>query len=356
MYAVIMAGGTGTRFWPRSRERKPKQFLAIFGNKTLIQLTVDRIRPIIPDQNILFVLNPQQKPLLLEQFPQLTEENIILEPFGKNTAPAIGLAAVHLLARDENAVMVALPADHIILKEQVFRKALQIGAKIASEHDGLITIGITPDRPATGYGYIQHNEKIYEEDGIPVHKVKTFAEKPNYETAVRFLRSGDFLWNSGMFIWRASVILDEIRKYLPEMYTGLMQLREVIGTDRYAAELETFYRQIRSISIDYGVMEKAQKVFVIKCDLGWSDVGSWDEVYKLSDKDKQGNAITGNGLVLKSKNCYVFSEDDLVALVGVENLIVVKSDNAILVCSQEHAQDIRELVDYLKRKNMQDYL
>ena len=356
MYAVIMAGGVGTRFWPRSRQKRPKQFLSIFDSRTLIQATVDRLKPLIPQDQIYFVLNPQQKQLLLEQLPETPEENIILEPFGKNTAPCIGLAAVHLVRRDPEAVMAVLPSDHVIRDEETFRSALRIAEQVAAEKDALVTIGIKPDRPATGYGYIQHNEKVFEEDGISVHKVKTFAEKPNYGTAVRFLQSGDFLWNSGMFIWKASTILRELQIHLPEMHAGLMHLKEFIGTGQYGEELEKFYRQIRSISIDYGVMEKARNVYVVKCDFGWNDVGSWDEVYKLSPKDKNGNALVGEAIAFSSKNNYVHTDDGFVALLGVEDLIVVKSDNAILVCHRDRAQEVKDLVEHLKRKNLDKYL
>ena len=356
MYAVIMAGGVGTRFWPRSRQKRPKQFLSIFDSRTLVQATVNRLSPLIPKEKTFFVLNPQQKALLQEQLPDIPEQNIILEPFGKNTAPCIGLAAIHLSTIDADAVMAVLPSDHLIRDEETFRSALKIAGQIAEERNALVTIGITPGRPATGYGYVQHNEKVLEKDGISVHKVKTFAEKPNYETAVRFLESGDFLWNSGMFIWKVSTILQELQTHLPEMHSGLMQLREFIGTDRYEKELEKFYRQIRSISIDYGVMEKAQNVYVVKCDFGWNDVGSWEEVYKLAEKDKHGNAIAGNGLAIASKNSYVYSDNELVALLGVEDLIVVKADNAILVCHRDKAQEVKDLVEYLKRKDMGKYL
>ena len=356
MYAVIMAGGVGTRFWPRSRQKRPKQFLSIFDSRTMVQATVDRLSPLIPREKTYFVLNPQQKAILQEQLPEIPEQNIILEPFGKNTAPCIGLAAIHLSRIDPDAIMAVLPSDHLIQNEEVFREALQVAGQIAAEKDALVTIGITPDRPATGYGYVQHNEKVMEKNGISVHRVKTFAEKPNYETAVRFLQSGDFLWNSGMFIWKVSTILRELQTHLPEMHSGLMHLQKFIGTERYERELSKFYRQIRSISIDYGVMEKAQNVYVVKCDFGWNDVGSWEEVYKLAEKDRNGNAIVGNGLAMGSKNSYIYSDNELIALLGVEDLIVVKADNAILVCHRDRAQEVKDLVEYLKRKEMDNYL
>jgi len=356
MYAVIMAGGVGKRFWPRSRKEKPKQFLSILDSKTMIQETVSRLYPVIPKNKIYYLLNPQQKPQLVKQIPKIKNENIILEPFGKNTAPCIGLAAIHLKHFDPDAVMVVLPSDHIIKDKKTFQKALKIGKEIAQDSNGLVTIGITPDRPSTGYGYIQHAEKVSKINGISVFKVKTFAEKPNKETALLFLESGDFVWNSGMFIWKASTILQEIKNHIPELYIGLEKLANYIGKKIYQQQLEKFYKQIRSISIDYGVMEKAENVFVIKCDFGWNDIGSWDEVYKLSTKDKKGNAIIGKGIAFESKNCFIHSDDELVAVVDMENIVVVKAENAILICPRDKTQRVKELVETIQRKKMNDYL
>ncbi len=357
MDALIMAGGVGTRFWPRSRQQKPKQFLSILNSKTMIQDTVERLSPLIEKRDIYYILNAQQKPELLEQIPDLQDENIILEPFGKNTAPCIGLAAIHLRQKDPDSLMVVLPADHIIRDVEQFHYVLKAGEEIALQQDALVTIGITPDRPATGYGYIQHSKMVSQLNNISVYEVKTFAEKPNKATALRFLESGDFVWNSGMFIWKASSILNEIKNHIPELYSGLEKLTGHIGKDSYRKQLEKLYRQIRSISIDYGVMEKAKNVRVIKCNIGWNDIGSWDEVFKLMPKDKYGNAITGKGLAFDSKNCLLHSGDhDLVAVIGIDDLVVVKSDNAILICPRQKAQEVKELVELLKRKEMNEYI
>ena len=356
MYAMIMAGGIGTRFWPRSRREKPKQFLSIDDSKTMIQATVNRLSPLIPKNKIFYILNAQQKPQLVKQIKNIPEENIIVEPFGKNTAPCIGLAALHLNHIDPDGVMVVLPSDHIIKDKSRFQAVLKIGHDIALETNGLITLGITPDHPATGYGYIQHSDMVCQKKGVSVYKVKTFAEKPNQETAELFLKSGDFVWNSGMFIWKVSSILQEIRNHIPELYSGLEKLEKSIGKDNYSQQLEKFYRQIRSISIDYGVMEKAQNVYVIKCDIGWNDIGSWNEVYKLTSRDKVGNAIIGTGVAINSKNCFIHSDDDLIAVIGMNDVIVVKSENAILVCPRQKDQDVKDIVDFLKRKKMNDYL
>lgn len=356
MFAVIMAGGVGTRFWPRSRKEKPKQFLSILDSKTMIQSTVKRLSPLIKKEKIFYILNPQQKPQLIEQIPDVPEENIILEPCGKNTAPCIGLVALHLKQINPEATMVVLPSDHIVTDKKTFHKVLNIGKNIVEETNGLVTIGITPDRPATGFGYIQQSEKVSEFNGISVFRVKTFAEKPNKETAQLFLKSGDFVWNSGMFLWKVSTILEEIKIHIPELFVGLEKLEKHIGKSNYQQHLNKFYKQIRSVSIDYGVMEHAQNVYVIRCNIGWNDIGSWEEIYKLTPKDKNGNVIVGNGLAINCKNCFIYSDNDLVTLTGMEDTIAVKSENAVLFCHRDKTQDVKEIVEYLKRKNMNNYL
>jgi mannose-1-phosphate guanylyltransferase len=263
VYAVIMAGGVGARFWPRSREKSPKQLLEIIGKGTMIQNTVNRISDLIDAKNIIVVTNKLQKSVLAKQLPNVPAENIIVEPIGRNTAPCIGLASLFVRRIDPEAVMVVLPADHVLQDEEEFRRVLRLAIWVAYESSKLVTVGIHPSRPETGYGYIQ---VIDEDDGTNpyfsrgVYNVKTFAEKPNVATAKQFLRSGDFLWNSGMFVWRVDAVLREIEKLLPELYGELMHIEEAIGNTRYDQVVETAYRMIRGISIDYGVMEKTQNV------------------------------------------------------------------------------------------------
>jgi len=355
-YAIIMAGGVGTRFWPRSREKNPKQFLNIIGDQSLIQQTYHRILPLIPKENILFVINQIHFNPLKRQLPDIPEENILLEPIGKNTAPCIGLASLHIKRRDPNAVTIVLPSDHLIENEDLFLRVLRVGIAIAQEEDYLVTIGIQPTRPATGYGYIQLHRKIRELNGVSVYRVKTFAEKPNLATALEFLRSGDFLWNSGMFIWKVSTVLREIEEYLPELYNGLMTIEKHIGNEHYFSSVETVYRKTRSISIDYGIMEKSQRVCVIKGEFGWSDVGSWEEAYKFLPKDRHGNALVGQHVLKETQNCLIVSPDTLVATIGLQDLIIVKSQNALLICPKSKAQDVKEIVDILKKENLKEYL
>jgi mannose-1-phosphate guanylyltransferase len=359
VYAVIMAGGVGSRFWPRSTEKTPKQLLEIVNRGTMIQNTVARMKNVIDPAKILIVTNKVQKPTVVKQLPQIPAENIIVEPIGRNTAPCIGLAALFIRRMDPDAVMVVLPADHLMADEEEFRRVLTLAIWVAYESGKLITIGIQPSRPETGYGYIQ---VLDENDGTNpyfdrgVYKVKTFAEKPNRETAQKFLESGDFLWNSGMFIWKVETILRELAHSIPELSAELDAIDDAIGTDRFDQAVETGYRRIRGISIDYGVMEKAHEVYVLRGEFGWSDVGSWDEVYRISGKDAEGNSVSGKTILHGTKNSLIFAGDKIVAAVDVEDLIIIASENSILVCRRGESQDVKEVVDYLRRKQMTDYL
>ncbi len=359
IYAVIMAGGVGSRFWPRSREKNPKQLLEIVGEGSMIQHTVRRIKPLVEEKNIFVVTNKLQKNAIVKQLPNIPVENIIVEPVGRNTAPCIGLAALFIERLDPKGTMIVLPADHIIANEEEFLRVLNVSSTVAQITSALVTIGIQPTHPETGYGYIQVKDKAEETASVNiagVYEVKTFAEKPNYATAIKFLESGDFYWNSGMFIWRADVILSEIQKNLPELFTQLMNLQDSIGTPLFDHNLEQTYGEVRGISIDYGVMEKASRVYVVKGDFGWNDLGSWDEVNRISPKDETGNYLNGKILQVNSKNSYVHTADKLVALVGVEDLIVINTPDALLICKKGVSQDVKEIVDSLRRKQMNEYL
>ncbi len=359
-FAVIMAGGVGSRFWPKSRARKPKQFLNILSSKSLIEQTIERINPLIPEKDILIVSNKNQTAELVQVLPKFPIQNIILEPQSKNTAPCIGLASLFIKRQQPDAVMVVLPSDHLIRDSDKFLDTLKIGIESAYETKGLITIGIQPTYPSTGYGYIQFvDDEESELASKGVYKVKTFAEKPNLETAKKFIESGDFLWNSGMFIWRVDVILEEIKTYLPDIYEELMKIDEAIGKDEFKNVLEQSYGRMKAISIDYGVMEKTNRAYVIKANFSWSDVGSWEEVYNLAPKDGNGNYVSSNPdnvILLDVKNCLVEGNKTLIAMIGVEDLIVVSTEDAILICKRDRAQDVRNVVNYLKRKNMEKYL
>ncbi len=348
LYAVIMAGGVGSRFWPRSKKKKPKQLLKIFGENTLIQNTVARLNGLVPNENILIITNKAQENGIKSQLPYIPPENIISEPFGKNTAACIGLASVLIDQKDKDAVMITLPADHLILDVDHFHNTLKKAVAFAEKSGGLVTIGIKPTRPETGYGYIQYIDKPLEDK---IYKVRTFAEKPNLLTAKRFLESGDFLWNSGMFIWKTKAILNELNLYLNDLYLGMESLRKDIGKENFYDSLTKVYGQLRSISIDYGVMEKSQNVYLTKAEFSWSDVGSWEEVYQLSEKDQNGIAKVGKIYTDHSYNSYIYSPKKFAAIIGCENLIVINTKNALLVCNRDNAQDVKKVVDYLKMNN-----
>jgi mannose-1-phosphate guanylyltransferase len=357
--AVIMAGGVGTRFWPRSREKTPKQLLEIIGKGSMIQNTVKRLEGFIQNHDIFVVTNRVQKPVVLKQLPHIPEENIIVEPVGRNTAPCIGLSALFARRVDPSAVMVVLPADHIILNTTEFQRIVSLAVSTADESGSLLTIGIQPTHPETGYGYIQ----LFNEDGSHnpffargVYRVKTFAEKPNLQTAEQFIASGDFLWNSGMFVWRADAILREIERLLPDLYGELQKIDATIGLPAYQATLEMTYGLIRGISIDYGIMEKSEHVYVIPGYFGWSDIGSWDEVYRVQGKDENGNSITGQVIQRDTANSLIYSPGKVVATIGVNDLIIINTDDALLICKRGRSQDVKEIADYLKRKQMNEYL
>ena len=325
----------------------------------MIQNTVKRLGGFVEEKNIFVVTNKLQRDEIVKQLPTIPKENIIVEPVGRNTAPCIGLAALFIDKLDPEGIMIVLPADHIISDEKEFLRVLDISSEVARTTSGLITIGIHPTHPETGYGYIQVKDKSEEREPVTiggVFEVKTFAEKPNYATAVKFLESGDFFWNSGMFIWRVDAILGEIQRSLPELYTQLRNLQPSIGTPLFEDNLETMYGLIRGISIDYGVMEKAHKVFVVKGDFGWSDLGSWDEVGRISPKDEQGNFTLGKVITVNTSNTYVHSPDKLIAVVGADDLIIINTPDAILVCKKGESQNVKEVVDHLRRKQMNEYL
>jgi mannose-1-phosphate guanylyltransferase len=353
LYAIIMAGGVGSRFWPRSKEKTPKQLLKIFDDKTMIQATVQRLDGIVKNENIYVITNKIQKNEIVNQLPEIPKDNIIEEPFGRNTAACIGLASVLIESKSNDAVTIVLPADHIIKDVEEFHRILKNAASYAYESKGLLTIGITPTRPETGYGYIQIDERNVSEN---IYKVYTFAEKPNYATAVRFVESGDFLWNSGMFIWRTDAILDEIRTHMPELNEGLEKIRNDLNTPKFNSTLNTVYGQLRNISIDYGIMEKSQKVFLTKGNFSWSDVGSWEEVYQLSEKNGDGNVLNGNVFTDKTNDSYIHSPGKFSAVIGVDNLIIINTDDALLVCRRDNSQDVKKVVDYLKMKKLSDHL
>ena len=354
LHAVIMAGGSGTRFWPQSTESRPKQFLNIFGDRTMLQSTVDRIKPLISDDRVWVITNDRYVDLVEEQLPNLPVNNIIGEPVGKNTAPCVAAAATLIQEEDPDGTMVVLPADHLIGNPKEFLSILETAESKAQEDSSLVTIGIQPDHPETGYGYIEFDTGSSElHHGREVKKVNQFREKPDLATAKEFISSGNFLWNSGMFVWKTATILEKFKAHLPNMYEQVNKLKASVGTDKQKAAIDTFYHSCTSISIDYGIMEQANSVFVVPGSFEWNDVGSWRAVYNLRKKDEDGNVVqTETASTADSQNNLIQSDSGkMIALVGVENLAVVETQNAILVCDLDNSQGVKKVVNKLRKED-----
>ncbi|MEX0661590.1 MAG: mannose-1-phosphate guanylyltransferase [Balneolaceae bacterium] len=348
IYAVVMAGGSGTRFWPKSTKKRPKQFLNFFGEKTMIEETVNRLKGFVEPEQVMVVTNDNYRSIVEELLPSTNTDFIIGEPVAKNTAPCVAAAAALLHKKDPDSTMIVLPADHLIGKPKEFLRVLDSAVKTAQQEESLVTIGITPNRPETGYGYIQFDKSTEIKAGEhPAYSVKNFREKPDVETAKQFLESGDFLWNSGMFIWKTSVILDEFKNHLPDMYKCTEKLME---SDCGERDLNQFYHACESISIDYGIMEKAEKVHVVPGEFEWNDVGSWTAVHELSKKDEDGNVFGKSPISLQGATSnLIYSESGkMISLVGVDNVAVVETENAILVVNLDKSQDVKKVVEDLK--------
>lgn len=359
-YAVIMAGGGGTRLWPLSRQTRPKQMLRLFGERTLFQIAVDRLEGVFPPERILVVTVADQAPALQVQCPQIPVENYLLEPAPRGTASVVGLAAVVLARRDPQAVMAVLTSDHFIEDEARFRKCLTAAMQVARDRF-LVTLGITPTHPATGYGYIQMGSRLGSYQGWEAHHVVRFKEKPDQDTAQRLLAQGDHVWNSGMFFWQVDCILEEFERQMPALYQGLQKIREAWDTPRADEVLQTVWMSLEPQTIDFGIMENAQKVAVIPAEgLGWSDVGSWDALIDLLPGDAEGNIFvnTAGQLNLGAKNSlfYLGAEQRLVVSIGVEDLVVVDTGDVILICRRDGAQKVRQAVQQLARTGRVQYL
>ena len=355
-YAVIMAGGIGSRFWPMSKSSFPKQFLDILGTgETLIQQTFNRLERICPPENILIVTNTNYKNLCLEQLPNVVESNILCEPAMRNTAPCVAYAAFKIQSMNEDANMIIAASDHIILKEDEFVRVTNDCLDIVAKNDVLLTLGITPSRPDTGYGYIQFSEDNLS-GSKKARKVKTFTEKPNQELALNFLDSGDFLWNSGMFIWSAKSITLAYRKHLRDMYEVFDEGKQFYNTINEKEFIDRIFPACKNISIDYGIMEKSENVYVYPADFGWSDLGTWGSLYSHLELDEYKNTIQGNNVMMydSSDNLVKVSDDKLVVLQGLQGYIVVENEGTILVCKKEDEQKIKQFVADLKQKGETD--
>ena len=361
-HAVIMAGGGGTRLWPLSRRKRPKQVLRLFGERTMFQLAVDRLLPMMPAEQVYVVALEEQAGELRLQAPEIPGGNYLLEPCPRGTASVIGLAAIHLRRSDPQAVMACLTADHYIADVEGFRELLRSAYALA-ERGELVTLGITPTYPATGFGYIQSGQALGEFEGHTGYRVKAFKEKPDAEEAERYLASGKYSWNSGMFVWKADAILGEIGRLMPDLAAGLQEIEAAIGTPRARRVLEDVWQNLEKQTIDYGVMEKAEHVAVIPADsLGWWDLGSWDRLFEIERPDANGNLIYGERLrPVETKGCLVYLDPQpgatrLIATLGIEDLIIVDTGDVLLVCKRGRSEEIRRLVEGLSAESQDQYL
>ena len=366
--ALIMAGGHGERFWPKSRRNFPKQFLSLTGDgKTMLQLTVERILPLVPMTHIFIATGRDYRKLVCEQLPQIPEENILCEPVGRNTAPCIGLGAVHIEKRFGDAWMFVLASDHLIRYGDRFLDALRNACQVAENDGNLVTIGIRPHYPETGYGYIKlkrpDTKGNTSQSHTPscsrlekVHSVERFVEKPDLALAESYVESGDYLWNSGMFVGKVSSILKNMERFLPELYHGLKVIQKAIGTDLEQETLEREFPGFPSESIDYGIMERAENIYTIPGDFGWDDMGSWLAVGRMKQADEAGNVLEGNILTVDTKDCILQGGERLIAAVGIQDLVVVDTKDATLICSKDSTGQIKAVLEQLRQRKQEHYL
>jgi len=361
-HAVILAGGRGTRFWPRSRTRTPKQLLNIVGAETMLQQTVARLKPLIPAERIWTVTNAEQAAAVRKQLPAAARKRALIEPMGVNTAAAIGLAAIHVRhAVRGDSLMAVLPADHHIEQPQKFLDIVNAALDVARETGRMVVLGIPPTRPETGFGYIERTGEPIGTNGFPVFAVRRFTEKPELKLAQEYVASGNYHWNAGMFFWRVSTFLENLKSFLPKTHDALERLAEFIGTRNYERKLRAIYPKLENISVDYAVLEPATRaqgprVFVIPADVGWSDIGSWAAVYQLLAKKSRENVLAGQGHTLDAEGNFLWSPSKFVAAIGVRDLVVVETPDALLICPRDRAQDVGKIVKWLEEQRRKDLL
>lgn len=354
---LIMAGGAGTRFWPLSRKENPKQFLKLTDQKkSMLQCTVDRVKEMVEIDQVFIATNSLYVDKISEQLPELPEENIIVEPCKRNTAPCIGLASLYIESKYPDSTMVVLPSDHVIEETERFKDILNSAVSYANKGENIVTLGIKPDKPETGYGYIHFGDKIQKVENNNIFKVKEFTEKPNLEKATKFFEEGNYYWNSGMFVWKTETILNKLKEHLPEIYKYLKEISKSIGKPDEYEVVEKKFSCMNSISIDYGVLEKEKDIFVIPADFGWNDVGSWTALSEINEKDGNKNVINSDHVGIGTNDSIIYSKDKLVTTIGIDNLIIVNTEDAILVCDKDSAQDVKKLRELLKEKGFDTYL
>jgi len=357
MYAAIIAGGSGTRLWPKSRQHKPKQFQALYSDSTMLQDTVNRLEPLIPHENTYVIANQSHEMIVNEQLPWLPDGHFVGEPVGKDTAPAVGVIATIIHHSDPDAVILISPADHVILKQKAFLRILEVAEQVACEGPNVVTIGIKPTSPETGYGYIQMSEEHRHIADIEVHEVISFKEKPDLKTAEEYISSWNYVWNSGMFIWSAKTVLELFRLHAPDIHKLLMRYDSVIGTPEESKVFEQIYDAFPRISVDYAILEHANNIFVIPASIGWSDLGNWASLREVKEPDENGNVVVGEHIGLDTHSCIIHAEHDrLIATIGLDNLIIVDAGDAVLVLPAVRSQEIKHLLEELKKEGKTKYL
>jgi mannose-1-phosphate guanylyltransferase len=355
--AVIMAGGKGERFWPQSRTHLPKQFLSLTGEgKTMIQLTAERHLPLVAYEDMYVVTNKDYVSLVHEQLPQIPRENVLAEPMAKNTAPCIGFAAAAISRKHEDALMLILSSDHIIKFEEMYIDTLAQALEVAKADGNLVTIGITPTYPETGYGYINFGRNETEHRYRGVYAVKGFVEKPDADTAKEYLSSGKYLWNSGMFVWKLSSIMQKFKELMPDTYQGILKISQAINTPEYEHILKTCFSAFKSESIDYGIMEKAAPIYTIPGNFGWDDAGSWLALERINKTNEHGNTVKGDVVTINTHNSIIIGNKKLIASVGLEDIIIVDTPDAILICAKDATQDVKKVIENLKICNRSELL
>lgn len=354
-YALILAGGVGTRLWPHSRQSRPKQLLQLLSSRSMLQETVDRVEPLVPPERVIVMTNIDYVEAVRSQVPAISPSNVIGEPAVRGTAAAIAYGALLIAARDPAATMFSLHADHHIADAGAFRQALQTAAAVASD-DYLVTLGIRPAYADTGYGYIERGKELDVREGATAYRVRRFTEKPDAAQAEAFVKSGRYYWNSGLFTWQVSTILDAFARHMPDTYAKLEPLAEVIGTEQAAEALAEVWPTLRNETVDYGIMERAERVAVVPAEFGWSDVGTWDALYAVMADGAEVNVVSGDHLVLDTRGSLIYGAERLIAAVGLNDLIIVDTGDAVLVCPRDRAQEVKSIVDQLKRAQRDDVL
>ncbi|GGD90682.1 mannose-1-phosphate guanylyltransferase [Paenibacillus nasutitermitis] len=356
-FVTILAGGGGTRFWPLSRQETPKQFLNISGNDIMLNETIKRFKGIIPLEHTVIVTNRSQA-VLLESImhSSVPKSHILIEPVARNTSASILYAAFFLEKNQGESLMVVLPSDHHITSEDQFRETLDEACTVAIETDKIVTIGIKPSFPSTGYGYICYESKPFMTRPAAVYEVSEFVEKPNFKKAQSYLSSGNYLWNSGMFIWKTSVIIEHFKRFLPRLYKTMLPLRDHLGSSEAAAVLSGIYPTLQNISIDYGILERSDDVVVLTGNFGWNDIGSWDALGSIFPPDEEGNIVKANYMGIDTRNSIIYGNGRLITTIGIDGLIIADTGDALLVCPKDRAQSVKEIVDMLKEKGMTEYM